>query len=227
MVITNISYSKADALSPQAQNILGKSFGESIVVGYLGRSKKGSVWTLRCICGNTYIASTGALNEGKHKHCGCKYVNPAQTHKMSNTKRYGQWLTMKYRCINPKSTEYHRYGGRGIKICERWLKFENFWEDMGSTYKSGLTIERINTNGNYEPSNCKWATYDEQSRNKRNNHWIEYNGERKLKKDWAADFGVNYMCINVLLKKGYTFDQIYKHYTVNYHRYKRIKTEAL
>lgn len=88
------------------------------------------------------------------------------THGKSKTPEYHAWVNMKDRCLNPKHKQYKDYGGRGIQICERWLKLENFFKDMGER-PSGLTLDRINNDGNYEPSNCKWATWKEQQNNRR------------------------------------------------------------
>lgn len=100
------------------------------------------------------------------------------THNMRNSPEYASWIRMKTRCNNPKRHNFHLYGGRGIKICERWAKFENFFADMGQRPSMAHSIERIDNNGNYEPSNCRWATAKEQANNKRNNRIVEYRGVR-------------------------------------------------
>jgi hypothetical protein len=105
------------------------------------------------------------------------------------------------RCTNKNSSSYENYGGRGITVCDRWLNsFELFFEDVGHRLSLKHSIERINTNGNYEPNNVKWATSREQSRNKRNNRWIEYNGKRMIITDWASYFGVHHMTIVHMIK---------------------------
>lgn len=98
---------------------------------------------------------------------------------------------MKSRCLNPKSARYNCYGGRGIKVCDRWLEsFENFYTDMLSTWKQGLTLERINNDGNYEPSNCKWATLKEQGNNRSTNTKITYKGRTQNISEWAREYGI-------------------------------------
>jgi hypothetical protein len=107
------------------------------------------------------------------------------------SKTYLAWQYMKARCNNSKSQNYKYYGGRGITICDRWLNsFKNFLEDMGEKPK-GLTLERIDNNGNYEPDNCKWATWIEQRNNTRSNRWISYNGETRTVAQWARFLGIN------------------------------------
>jgi hypothetical protein len=92
---------------------------------------------------------------------------------MSKTRLYRNWLGMLSRCENPKSPVFHNYGGRGISVCKRWHDFEKFRDDMGAGWRRGLSLERVNVDGNYEPSNCRWATFDEQQRNKRSNIMVE------------------------------------------------------
>jgi hypothetical protein len=130
----------------------------------------------KCDCGNEITARLRSIQSGLTQSCGClqKEIVSAPkespmhlTHGKSKTGTYNTWIAMRSRCLNPNNTGFENYGGRGIKICERWLNsFENFIEDMGERPK-GASIEREDTNGNYEPSNCKWATRKEQQRNQR------------------------------------------------------------
>lgn len=92
---------------------------------------------------------------------------------------------MKTRCNNPRQKEYANYGGRGIKVCERWISFANFLQDMEPTWRSGLTLDRIDTNGNYCPENCRWTTNREQQSNRRNTRVVEYLGEKRTLREWA------------------------------------------
>lgn len=103
---------------------------------------------------------------------------------------YAVWCTMKARCSNKKSRNYYRYGGRGITVCSEWLQYKNFEKDMLPSFKKGLTIDRIDNDGNYEPKNCRWATYKEQMNNKCNNHLISYKGITKNLKQWAEYLGI-------------------------------------
>lgn len=123
------------------------------------------------------------------------------------SKTYVTWLAMKQRCLNEKHTAYSRYGGRGIKICNRWKNsFVNFLEDMGERPKN-KTLDRINTNGNYNPKNCKWSTPKEQSRNMRNNIIITFKGKTMCASDWAEKFKVTNWTIITRYRKGLPIDK--------------------
>lgn len=116
--------------------------------------------------------------------------HPRETHGMSKTKIYALWNSMNMRCTKPSQWAYKHYGGRGIKVCDRWKTFENFYEDMGKNYKPGLSIERIDVNGNYEPSNCCWVTRKEQMRNRTDTTFFTINGIRKNLSAWIEDAAV-------------------------------------
>ena len=125
------------------------------------------------------------------------------THGLTGTTTFNIWATMKARCLNANKDSYHRYGGRGISVCDRWLSFENFLEDMGERPED-MSIERLDNDGNYEPSNCKWVTNHEQSRNKANNRWLEYQGERLILTDWSEKTGLSKQVIHRRLKAGWS-----------------------
>lgn len=110
---------------------------------------------------------------------------------MSQTRIYNIWRGMLYRTTDPKSVSYPHYGGRGIKVCERWKSIDGFLADMGPTYADGLTLERIDVDGDYEPSNCRWATVAEQARNKRNTRLLEFRGRSLVIADWAKVLGMS------------------------------------
>ena len=136
-----------------------------------GNNKKQRMVFCSCECGNTKNINLYHLLKGNVKSCGCLYTTISSKnsikHKMYNTPEYLSWKSMKSRCTNPKATGYKNYGERGIKICDRWLNsFEDFLTDMGKR-PEGYSLDRINPNGNYEVSNCRWATTQEQSNNKR------------------------------------------------------------
>src|SRR5215510_2760970 len=111
-------------------------------------------------------------------------------HGLTGTRVYKTWRSMKERCLNPKNPSYKCYGGRGIKICERWLSFENFLADMGDK-PLGLTLERKDNNGDYTPENCYWATAKEQARNRGTNRYLTYNGITKTLTEWAEEKGMS------------------------------------
>lgn len=111
-------------------------------------------------------------------------------HGMIFTRMYKIWANMKGRCFRKNNINYKNYGGRGIKICKRWLNFENFYEDMREGYSEKLTLDRVDNNGDYEPSNCRWATYKQQCRNTRKNVLYKYGGEKFHSADVFNKFGI-------------------------------------
>ena len=129
-----------------------------------------------------------ATKGNEHRYLGKPYDK-----ELYNSSMYQSWYNMKTRCTNKKSPSYYGYGARGITICEKWNTFSGFLDDMQDSYVKGLTIERINNNGNYEPSNCKWATKTEQARNTRNTERamkITFNNETKTIREWAEEYGI-------------------------------------
>ncbi|MBB5508179.1 hypothetical protein [Paraburkholderia atlantica] len=111
------------------------------------------------------------------------------------------------RCLNPNDQAYDRYGGRGVTVCERWRKFENFLGDMGER-PPGTSLDRIDVNGNYEPGNCRWATRNQQALNTRANKFIEFNGERLTHSEWCAKLGVKKTTFSRRVRKGWTIEKI-------------------
>lgn len=127
-------------------------------------------------------------------------------HGMTHTKVHDVWRSMLQRCNDPKHKAYHNYGGRGIKVCERWLEFENFYADMGEP--NGLTLDRIDNAGNYEPGNCRWISYLEQGRNKRTNKIVQINGESGCISYFAEKYGINKTVLARRLRNGEPFEML-------------------
>ena len=121
-------------------------------------------------------------------------------HGLHNTKVYYAWERILQRCENPKRSGYKNYGGRGISVCEKWHKFENFFSDMGHPPTPTHSIDRINNNGNYEPNNCRWATAKEQNNNSRSNNFVEFNGQRKTLTQWSEIIGISRHTLRQRLK---------------------------
>ncbi len=141
----------------------------------------------RCECGAQTETLLERLTGGITKSCGCIAVR----HGMSDTKFHNIWMSMRSRCGTPSCSGYKNYGGRGIKVENRWDKFENFYDDMFEGYAEGLTIDRIDNNGNYGPMNCRWITVAEQNRNCRSNVFITFNGKTQCKASWARELGIH------------------------------------
>jgi len=160
------------------------------------RDNQGLVkWLCKCDCGNTLTVGASYLKKGNTKSCGCLQKEAASkngitTHGMSNSHEYNVWRGILKRCFNNKNDQYKNYGARGITVCRSWLKFENFIADMGIR-PDGMSIERIDNNGNYCPENCKWATYGEQCSNKRTNVYLYANGRCLTIAQWSAETGIN------------------------------------
>lgn len=171
-------------MAPVVNNILEKRFGKLLVIKESGRDKWGQViWLCKCDCGNERIVTGGNLRtRGNKNSCGCvkaerfrkTYTKHGHTCQSKDSKgrpkasrEYRSWQGMKKRCYDPKHINFHNYGGRNITICDRWLhSFESFISDMG-TRPPDYTLDRIDPNGNYEPGNCRWASWQTQARNKR------------------------------------------------------------
>jgi len=192
-------------------DLSGKRFGRWLVIARSVAKKSGhrqpSFWDCRCLCGAIRTISSADLRNGKTKSCGCLRANLQTTHgqccgnKWSGT--YASWMAMRNRCSNSRSKAYRHYGGRGIRVCRRWQKFENFFADMGKR-PPGLTIERKNNNGNYCPSNCKWATKSEQCSNTRRSRILKCFGQTKTITQWGLLYGVNPITIHLRLKMGWS-----------------------
>ena len=161
-----------------------KQFGRLTVIKEAARAfspskPKGHIhWLCRCSCGNMTTVRTNHLLHGATVSCGCLRRTLFTTHGMSGMAAYRVWESMLRRCHNPKTKDYKNYGGRGISICTRWHKFENFFKDMGERPPK-MTLDRRNNNGNYAPNNCYWATPTQQSRNTRRNHCLTFKGQTK------------------------------------------------
>lgn len=171
------------------EDLTGKRYGMLTVIQYDGYGR----WTVKCDCGNTKHMLTRNFKYGQNKGCGCQQSKSAITHGKSKERIYSVWEGMKARCQNPNAKHYSNYGGRGIKVCEEWQKFEGFckWA-IESDYDDGLTIERIDSNGDYEPLNCCWKSRKGQANNTRRNKYIEFDGKRKTMSEWADDIGISY-----------------------------------
>lgn len=188
----------------------GRKFGRLTVKSFVSKGVNSSrnIWLCVCDCGKEKEVSIHGLRTGQTKSCGCLanevLVERNTTHGLSRKHpvEYKIWKDMRQRCSNKNRKDYPNYGGRGISVCPRWNDFNLFFLDMGKR-PEGKTIDRIDVNGNYEPSNCRWASAKEQSRNKRNNH-IMSNGLTLVENSEIS--GVAYKTLSYRVNHGYDFD---------------------
>ena|SRR5579859_6660637 len=204
----------------------GKKYGRLLVISFHGKNKNNqALWNCICDCGNHTIVVGKVLRDGTTVSCGCfKRENDIRMFTVhgharpgKKTSEYYAWMNIKGRCYNPKDINYKNYGGRGIKVCDRWLEsFENFLADMGPKPSSKHSIDRFPDNdGDYGPGNTRWATRAEQSRNTSRNKRLTIGGETKLLIDWSIDFKCFPSQINYFLNKGKSFEWIHNHFTHN------------
>lgn len=164
---------------PRMKELIGQRFGRLLVIGLtpsreIASGERRRLCVVRCECGNEAEARPSNLRSGNTTSCGCMHAEMSAAgqcnfkHGGSATREYRAWMRMKERCYNPKSKRYEDWGGRGITVCDRWLEgFENFLADMGPRPSPRHSLDRKDNDGNYEPSNCRWATYSEQNLNRR------------------------------------------------------------
>lgn len=187
----------------------GEIYNDLTVIKYLRNDKKGFQWWLfKCICGKTREIRSLHVRRNHTKSCGCRTVRVATTHNMSYDRFYSVWRSMVKRCFN-KRHDNNIYRDRGIKPIKRWLKFENFRDDMYKSYlefakingEKNTTLDRINNNKGYTKNNIRWATYKEQANNRRDNNLITFNGVTRTLTQWADSLGMS---------QAGMFDRIYK-----------------
>lgn len=174
------------------RDITGQKFGRLTALEWAGsRRGGGAIWRFRCECGSIVVCDGANVRNGRTKSCGClKKMGPVR-HGMSHTTTHNVWVGMRQRCQNPNSPVFSDYGGRGIRVCDRWQVFDSFLADMGEA-PPGMSIERVNNNGNYEPGNCVWATPMEQMHNRRTTTFYSFNGETMSLQEWGRSIGVPY-----------------------------------
>lgn len=176
------------------EDLSGKTFGRLLVIRYAGVAKGyRSLWVCICSCGGIRTIRGESLSSQRTRSCGCLSDEARKrktTHGKSKSRIYRVWSGLVKRCSSPYSKDWDRYGGRGISVCERWLRFEGFYEDMGDA-PEGMTLDRIDNNGNYEKSNCRWSTRQEQAANTRRTKYIEYRGESLILSGWARRLGMS------------------------------------
>ena len=197
------------------RDLSGQRFGKLTAVECTKRDKHGNaLWFCVCDCGNETEVIMQSLKDGRTKSCGC-YNREKQTnliHGRSKTRIYSCWCGMKDRCYNTNKKEYKYYGGRGITVCDEWLyDFQAFYEwAVSNGYQDDLTIDRIDVNGNYTPSNCRWSSNIEQANNKRNNRYITYDGQTRTVSELARLYGIKPNTLEVRLRRGWHIEDALK-----------------
>lgn len=189
-------------------NLVGAKFGRLAVVERFGNDACGSaLWKCVCECGEVRVIPGTGLRAGRNKSCGCASprftTERSRTHGASRTRTYRIWAGMKARCADTKGPSAHLYALKGIRVCERWSSFENFFEDMGPAEWEGVTLDRIDGSKGYEPGNCRWATYLQQGNNTSANKRITYGGETRTIAEWARIVGIRQNTITWRLRRGW------------------------
>lgn len=196
------------------RDLTGQTFGRLTAIERIDKNGR-AYYVCRCACGNLCEVFHSNLTQGFSKSCGCLQRELAadshRTHGMTGTKIRGVWKAMKERCTLKSCKAYHNYGGRGITVCDEWSGengFQNFFNwSMASGYKEGLTLDRIDVNGNYEPSNCRWVDRVTQANNTRKNRLITYNGLRMTMAQWERHLNLNKGIIRNRLRRGWTDEE--------------------
>ncbi len=187
-------------VSKKITNLSGIRIGRLSVVER-DMSKKTIYWKCVCDCGKKNSVQASRLIRRLTNSCGCINLEMRTSHGMTKSREYACWQNIKARCYFKKHKSYPQYGGSGVKVCDRWINsFENFIHDMGKKPSKTHSIERINNKGDYEPSNCRWATRSEQDRNKSTNKYLEYKGLKLIESDWAKRLGISRCTLRDRLK---------------------------
>lgn len=200
---------------------VGDRFGKLVVTRVEAGERGGLMASCLCECGTTRTLKASRLKN--YGSCGCykrarigiasrgRKVGNHKVHGMSKKgAEYGVWGAMRSRCTLPSQKCFPHYGGRGIKVCERWQTFANFIADMGLRPTPKHTLDRINTNGDYEPNNCRWATRREQMRNTRKSKMLEYRGETRSLSEWVQLLGLSYPMVAARLKRGRSIEEAFE-----------------
>ena len=194
----------------------GERFGRLVAVEMVERDQKwrDHKWRFRCDCGGEAITGIKQAKSGHTKSCGCLFreamVARNTRHGLSRKHpiEYRIWKNMRGRCNTPTDSDYADYGGRGIRICDRWTDFAAFFEDMGQR-PEGHSLDREDVNGDYDPSNCRWATDKQQANNKRSNYLIEHGGVTRTLMQWCEIYGLDHSKVWYRLKTGRSFEEAF------------------
>lgn len=203
---------KTDLASLRTHDLAGKRFGDWLVIDRSPVESRNIRWLCECACGTRRDVLGYDLKSGKSKGCGCRKAEECSVrltqHGLAHTPEYQIWHGMIRRCYNPRATGYNYYGGRGIEVCERWRNsFTDFLEDMGFRPSVEHTIDRIDFKGNYEPQNCRWATWMEQGQNTSLNHNLTFQGKTLCVSEWARVLGIKGSTLQNRLNRGWSVER--------------------
>ena len=195
----------------RVQDLIGMRFGKLTVIARGQNLKNGkAAWICQCDCGKVKEKPVDGytLKSGRVRSCGCMYFESNKErnkiHGDTNKRLYRIWQCMKRRCEYSKGSTFSNYGGRGIKVCDEWKDYQTFKEwALNNGYAENLTIDRIDNNKGYEPNNCRWATYKEQERNRRNNIYVTIDGNTRSLAEWAEITGIGRETLAWRLKHGW------------------------
>jgi hypothetical protein len=196
----------------RTKDMAGLRFGRLVGVRETGRCAGGQAkWLFRCDCGNEIELPGFGVRAGNTRSCGCfrreSSIERFTTHGRAKTTEWNIWCGMRKRCTNPFDHKFADYGGRGIKVCERWSDFAAFYADMGPRPSAKHSIERLNNDGDYEPGNCCWATRSEQANNQRKNVFVEFDGKRMTVSQWETALGINAGALKLRLRRGWPIEE--------------------
>lgn len=195
------------------QDLTGLKFSRLFVLSLSKVQKGHNYWLCQCECGTFKVVNECSLKSGKIKSCGCLNKELSRMrmtkHGLWDTRLYKIYDGIKQRCYNKKNKSYKNYGGRGIKMCDEWQNdFMTFYNwSINNDYREDLTIDRINNNGNYEPSNCRWVDIKTQANNKRNNHYITYNNETHTIAEWSRLLNISIHALRHRFERGWSIER--------------------
>lgn len=195
--------------------MVGKQFGRWTVVEAVGRKGKSNAlaYMCKCSCGTVKVVNGQKLRNGESRSCGCLKTEMHTTHgdSANGSRLYRIWENMKQRCTNPCNSNYHRYGGRGISICEEWLNSYTAFKAwaMQNGYRDSLTLDRIDNDSNYCPDNCRWATRAMQDQNKRQSVIIKIGSVKKCATAWAREYGLKPGTVRSRIHYGWSTDKLF------------------
>ena len=200
---------------PKAIDCAGVQYGRLTALRFVELTSEGArKWECVCTCGTTCIVRAAELTTGRTQSCGCLQRERAKAagkknvkHGMCYSPTHNSWSAMLQRCYNEKVIGYPNYGGRGVEVCDDWKDFNSFLRDMGERPSKAYSLDRIDNNGNYEPSNCRWATSKEQCNNRRSQSYVTFNGRKQTVAQWAVELGMQDATLRHRLYRGWSIQQ--------------------